>query len=57
MATFRTGNPRVIQADAAAAQESGVKMMTVNDDIVISEMIPSRFLSILAAKDIAKVNI
>ena len=54
VATFRTGNPRVIQADAAAAQEAGVKMMTVNDDIVISETIPSRFLCILAAKDIAK---
>jgi hypothetical protein len=29
-------------------------MMTVNDDIVISETIPSRFLCILAAKDIVK---
>jgi putative RNA 2'-phosphotransferase len=54
VATFRTGNPRVIQADAAAAQEAGVKMMIVNDDIVISETIPSRFLCILAAKDIVK---
>jgi len=52
VATFRTGNPRVIQADAAAAQEAGVKMMTVNDDIVISETIPARFLSILTARDI-----
>jgi len=54
VATFRTGNPKVIQADAAAAQEAGVKMMTVNEDIVISETIPSRFLCILAAKDIPK---
>jgi len=54
VATFRTGNPKVIQADAAGAQEAGVKMMTVNEDIVISEMIPSRFLCILAAKDIPK---
>jgi hypothetical protein len=29
-------------------------MMIVNEDIVISEMIPSRFLSILAAKDIPR---
>jgi len=29
-------------------------MMTVNDDIIISETIPACFLSILAAKDIAK---
>jgi len=54
VATFRTGNPKVIQANAAAAQEAGVKMMTVNEDIVISETIPSQFLSILAPKDIAK---
>jgi RNA:NAD 2'-phosphotransferase (TPT1/KptA family) len=42
----------VIQAKADACQEAGVKMMTVNKDIVISEMIPSRFLSIISAKDI-----
>jgi putative RNA 2'-phosphotransferase len=54
VATFRTGNPRVIQAEAAAAQQAGVKMMTVNDDIVISDMIPARFLSILASRDIAR---
>lgn len=54
VATFRTGNPRVIQADAEAAQREGVKMMIVNDDIVISEMIPPIFLRILSAKDIPK---
>ena len=52
VATFRTGNPRVIQADSAAAQAAGVRMMTVSDDIVISETIPARFLSILKAQDI-----
>jgi putative RNA 2'-phosphotransferase len=57
VATFRTGNPRVIQADAAAAQGEGLKMMTVNEDIVISEMIPAKFLSIIAAKDIPKPEI
>ena len=54
VATFRTGNPKIIQADAAAAQKEGVKMMTVNDDIVISETIPSKFLSILSSKDIVR---
>jgi RNA:NAD 2''-phosphotransferase len=54
VATFRTGNPRVIQADAALAKAAGVKMMTVNDDIVISETIPARFLCILASSDIPK---
>jgi putative RNA 2'-phosphotransferase len=54
VATFRTGNPRVIQADAASAQKAGVKMMTVNDDIVISDMIPPEYLSMLPSKDIPK---
>lgn len=54
VATFRTGNPRVIQVDAASAQSAGVKMMTVNDDIVISETIPARFLSILPSSEIIR---
>jgi putative RNA 2'-phosphotransferase len=54
VATFRTGNPKVIQVDAAEAQATGVKMMTVNDDIVISEMIPSRYLHLLSSKNIAR---
>ena len=56
VAGYRTGNPKVIQVDAAPAREAGVKMMTVNDDIVISEMIPARFLCILASKDIPKTG-
>jgi RNA:NAD 2'-phosphotransferase (TPT1/KptA family) len=43
----------VIQVDAAAAQKAGVKMMTVNDDIVISETIPYIYLSLLATRDMA----
>jgi putative RNA 2'-phosphotransferase len=54
VATFRTGNPRVIQADAASAQAAGVKMMTVNEDIVISDMIPPEYLSMHPSKDIIK---
>ena len=52
VATFRTGNPKVIQVDAAAAQNAGVKMMRVSDDIVISETIPSIYLSLLASRNI-----
>jgi putative RNA 2'-phosphotransferase len=52
--TFRTGNPKVIRIDSAAAQKNGVRMMTVNEDIVISEPIPSIFLSTVAAKDIIR---
>jgi putative RNA 2'-phosphotransferase len=54
VATFRTGNPKVIQVDAAAAQSSGVKMMKVNDDIVISETIPPIYLSLLSSRDISR---
>jgi putative RNA 2'-phosphotransferase len=54
VATFRTANPRVIQVKAAACQKAGIKMMAVNEDIVISEIIPSQYLSILSAKDIPK---
>ncbi len=54
VATFRTGNPKVIQADAASAQAAGVKMMIVNEDIVISDMIPPEYLSMLPSKDIPK---
>jgi len=57
VATFRTGNPRVIQVDAAAAQASGVKMMTVSDDIVISEMIPAGFLGIMRSQDIHRQDL
>lgn len=53
VATFRTGNPKVIQVDAAAAQKAGVKMMTVNEDIAISETIPPIYLSLLATRDMA----
>lgn len=54
VAGYRTGNPKVIQVQAAPARDEGVKMMTVNDDIVISETIPARFLSILSSKDIPR---
>jgi putative RNA 2'-phosphotransferase len=54
--TFRTSNPKVIQADAASARAAGVKMMTVNADIVLSEPIPPQFLSILPASDVAKLE-
>lgn len=43
--TFRTNSPRVIRVDAKAAQRAGVKMMTVSDDIVISENVPPEYLS------------
>ena len=44
----------MIQVEAAPARGAGVKMMTVNDDIVISVMVPARFLCILSPKDIPR---
>jgi putative RNA 2'-phosphotransferase len=55
--TFRTSNPKVIRADAASAKAAGVRMMTVNDDIVLSEPIPPQFLSIMPASDVSKSEI
>jgi putative RNA 2'-phosphotransferase len=52
--TFRTGNPKVIQIDSASAQDSGIRMMKVNDDIVLSEPVPSIFLRTIPLKDIQK---
>ncbi len=48
--TFRTSNPKIIMIDAAGAQSAGVKMMKVNENMVISEPIPPRFLSLLTTK-------
>lgn len=45
VSTFRTNSPRVIRVDAEAAQRAGVKMMTVTDDIVISENVPPEYLN------------
>ena len=52
MSTFRTNNPRVIKVDAEAAQEEGVKVMTVSENIVISENIPPQHLSLLPSREI-----
>jgi putative RNA 2'-phosphotransferase len=52
--TFRTANPKVIQVNAGEAQRSGVRMMTVNEDIVLSDTIPSIYLSAFPTRDIAK---
>ncbi len=50
--TFRTSNPRVIRVDAASAQMAGVRMMRVNDNIVISDPIPAQYLSQIPSRDL-----
>lgn len=51
--TFRTANPKVIRVDAASAQSDGIKMMKVNENIVISDPVPPLYLSLLPAKETA----
>jgi len=51
--SFRTNNPRVIKIDAQAAQEEGVVIMKVSEEIMISEEVPSQFLSLLSSEDIS----
>jgi putative RNA 2'-phosphotransferase len=54
--TFRTSNPIVIEIDSKAAQRDGIDMMTVSDDIVLSEIIPPAYLSKFPTKDIKPRN-
>ncbi len=48
--TFRTKIPIIIEVDAQAAQKDGITMMTVSEDIVISENIPPTHLNLVPAK-------
>ncbi|MHC1631156.1 MAG: RNA 2'-phosphotransferase [Methanotrichaceae archaeon] len=57
VSTFRTNNPHVIKIDAQSAQKTGVNMMTVSEDIVISENIPPEYLSSFPAEDIPDLEI
>lgn len=50
--TFRTSNPIVIEIDSEAAQRDGIEMMTVSDNIVLSEVVPPAYLRIFPTKDI-----
>ena len=50
--TFRTKSPRVIRVDAEAAQRAGVKMMTVSENIVISENVPPEYLGPVPLADL-----
>jgi putative RNA 2'-phosphotransferase len=45
--SFHTDNPVIFKQDAFAAMDNGVKMMIVNEFIVLSEAIPPEFLEII----------
>ncbi len=44
VATIHTDKPVLFVVDAKAAQDSGIKMMKANENIVLSEQIPPEFL-------------
>ncbi|HIH43985.1 MAG TPA: RNA 2'-phosphotransferase [Candidatus Methanoperedenaceae archaeon] len=45
VASIHTENPVIFSVDAKAAQDDGIKMMTVNENIVVSEEIPPEYIS------------
>jgi len=48
VAKYRTDQPIVIIINARQAQESGIKIMNVSDQICLSEIIPPTFLEIIS---------
>jgi len=48
VAKYRTEQPIVIIVNAKQAQEDGIKMMSVSDQICLSESIPPKFLEIIS---------
>jgi putative RNA 2'-phosphotransferase len=46
-ASVHTENPIVLEIDAAAAREDDIRMMCVNDDIVLVESVPAQYLTVI----------
>jgi putative RNA 2'-phosphotransferase len=46
-ASVHTDNPVIIEIDASAAQQDGVDIVTVNNDIVLARGIPPEYLTIV----------
>ena len=47
VARFRTDNPLILLVDAEGAQDAGIKIMTVNDLICISDEIPPEYIELI----------
>lgn len=50
-ASVHTDDPIVLEIDAKAAQEDGISIMTVNDDIVLAECVPVDYISVVEPED------
>ena len=46
-ASVHTENPIVLEIDAQAASEDGIHMMSVNDDIVLTDSVPPEYISVV----------
>ncbi|WP_406656057.1 RNA 2'-phosphotransferase [Methanolobus sp. ZRKC2] len=45
-ASIHTENPVIFEIDAVSAQENGIDIVVVNDDIVLAKSIPAEYISI-----------
>jgi putative RNA 2'-phosphotransferase len=50
-ASVHTDDPIVLEIDAKAAQEDGIIIMSVNDDIVLAECVPVEYISVVEPED------
>ncbi len=50
VASFHTENPVIIEIDAKKAQEDGIKMLEVNQNIILSEEVPPPYLTLYKPK-------
>ena len=50
-ASVHTENPVVIEVDAETAQQDGFFFMAVNDDIVLTDEVPSEYLSVVVEQE------
>jgi putative RNA 2'-phosphotransferase len=46
-ASVHTDNPVILEVDAETAQQDGVDILTVNDDIVLARGIPPEYISVV----------
>jgi len=50
-ASVHSENPIILEIDAEAAQQDGISIMSVNDDIVLADCIPAGYLSVVEPQE------
>jgi len=50
-ASVHSENPIILEINAEAAQQDGISIMSVNDDIVLTDCIPAEYLSVVEPKE------